>query len=220
MIRSVVLFFVSLCMALPVFSADRPAPLIPGVPAPLEWQNTPLDWKVEDGKLSITAGKQTDWFVSPIDGWHRDNSPRLLFQPADDFVLSAKVTAPFDSQWDAGVLVLYLNDNTWAKLCFEKSSEGAPTIVSVVTRTFSDDNNHFPLHTNSVYLKIAKAGQVIVFYASEDGKKWQGVRSFTFGPNVKVRVGFSSQSPNGQSATAVFEDIHYAAKRINVWTGE
>jgi hypothetical protein len=220
MIRSVVLLFLSLCMALPVFSADRPAPAIPVVPAPLEWQNTPLDWKVEGGKLSITAGKRTDWFVSPIDGMRRENSPRLLFQPANDFVLSAKVTVPSHSMWDAGVLALYSNDNTWAKLCFERLAEGSPTIVSVVTRTFSDDNNHFSLHANSVYLKVAKAGQVIAFYASGDGKKWHVVRAFTFGPDIKMRVGFSSQSPNGQSATAVFEDIRYAAKLINIWTGE
>ncbi len=218
--RSVTLLFVSLCMSLPVYAADRPAPAIPGIPAPLEWQNSPLDWKIDDGKLAITAGEQTDWFISPIDGERHDNSPRLLFQPADDFVLSAKVAVPFESQWDAGVLALYVNDNMWAKLCFEKSAEGPPSIVTVVTRTYSDDNTHFPLHGNFVYLKIAKAGQVIVFYTSEDGKKWNIVRVFTFGPDTKMRVGFSSQSPTGQHTTAVFEDIRYAAKRINIWTGE
>lgn len=218
--RSFALLLASLFITAPIMAADRPAPELPGIPNPLTWQNPPVDWKLEDGKLSITAGKQTDWFVSPIDGQRRENSSRLLFQPADDFVLSAKVTLPFDAQWDAGVLVLYANDNQWAKLCFEKSAEGQPTIVSVVTRTYSDDNNHYPIHGNSVYLKIAKAGQVILFYASEDGKKWTGVRTFTFGPDVKVRTGFSSQSPTGAGSTAVFEDIHYAAKKINIWTGE
>lgn len=218
--RSCALLLVSLLIAAPAFAVEHPAPAIPGVPGPLAWQNQPVDWKLEGGKLSIKAGKQTDWFISPIDGERHENSPRLVFQPADDFVLSAKVTLPFDAQWDAGVLVLYANDNQWAKLCFEKSVEGQPTIVSVVTRTYSDDNNHFPIRGNSVYLKIAKAGQVILFYASEDGKKWISVRAFTFGPDVKVRAGFSSQSPTGATTTATFEEIRYVAKKINIWTGE
>ena len=84
-------------------------PVIAGIPGAMEWQNAPLAWKTERaGTLSITAGKQTDWFVSPMDGARRENSPRLLFEPADDFVLSARVTIDFRSQWDAGALVLYV----------------------------------------------------------------------------------------------------------------
>jgi regulation of enolase protein 1 (concanavalin A-like superfamily) len=70
-----------------------------------------------------------------------DKTPRLLFKPADDFVLGAKVTVDFHSQWDSGVLVLYVNDAVWAKLCFEMTVEKYPAIVSVVTRDISDDDN-------------------------------------------------------------------------------
>ena len=197
------------------------APVVAGIPGTLEWQNAPLAWKTEPaGTLSITAAKQTDWFVSPMDGARRENSPRLLFEPADDFVLSARVTVDFRSQWDAGALVLYVNDTTWAKLCLEMTVGKHPAIVSVVTRTLSDDNNSIAIAGSQVYLKIAKAGQAIFFYSSEDGENWKIIRAFSFGPGVKVRAGFSSQSPVGEKCTTVFDKISYVAKRVDLWTGK
>lgn len=200
--------------------AHGQSPAVAGVPGPMTWQNAPATWKAEAGSLTITSGRQTDWFVSPIDGARRENSPRLVFQPADDFVLSARVTVDFRTQWDAGVLVLYVNEDTWAKLCLEMTVERHPAIVSVVTRGLSDDNNSIAVAGKQVYVKVAKAGQAVFFYASEDGQDWKIIRAFSFGPGVKVRAGFSSQSPVGEGCTAVFDEIRYEARRVDLWTGK
>jgi regulation of enolase protein 1 (concanavalin A-like superfamily) len=201
--------------------APNHAPVLAAVPGALAWQNAPLNWQIDHGQtLSITALGKTDWFVSPMDGARRDNSPRLVFQAADDFVLSAKVTVDFRSMWDAGVLVLYVNDATWAKLCLEMTVEKHPAIVSVVTRGTSDDNNSIAIRGNSVYLKIAKAGQAIFFYASEDGQNWKTIRAFSLGKVDNLRVGFSSQSPTGERCTTVFDHIDYQARRVDLWTGK
>jgi regulation of enolase protein 1 (concanavalin A-like superfamily) len=206
----------ALVLAMGISVASGQGPVLPGIPGPMAWQNRPLGWEAEpSGSLSITAGKQTDWFVSPMDGARRDSSPRLLFQPADDFVLSTRVTVDFRSQWDAGVLALYVDDATWAKLCVEMTVEKHPAIVSVVTKTLSDDNNSIAVSGPQVYLKIAKAGQAIFFYASEDGQNWKIIRAFSFGQDVRVRTGFSSQSPIGEKCRTVFDRISY---RRNAWT--
>jgi uncharacterized protein len=211
----------SLCLVPWAFAADNSVPVLHSVPGPLEWKNVPLEWTADGaGALSITAGKQTDWFISPLDGGKTENTPKLLFKPADDFVLSAKVTVDFLSQWDAGVLVLYASDTVWAKLCFELSIEKQPTIVSVVTRGLSDDNNSIAINGNAVYLKVAKIGQGIFFYASTDGKKWTIIRSFSLLPAQQIRAGFSSQSPHGEKCKTVFSEIEYRAVRVNPWTGE
>jgi regulation of enolase protein 1 (concanavalin A-like superfamily) len=197
------------------------AAALDGVPGPLTWQHAPAQWKIDGGKtLSITGGKQTNWFADPFGGALSDNSPRLLFKPAEDFVLSAKVTTDFRTQWDAGVLAMVVNDSLWAKLCFEMTIEKHPAIVSVVTRGISDDNNSIAIHGNSVYLKIVKSGQAIFFQASEDGEHWSIIRTFTLGKNPDLRIGFSSQSPVGEACTTVFSEIHYLPKKVNPWTGE
>jgi regulation of enolase protein 1 (concanavalin A-like superfamily) len=211
----------STALLLSTLTAAAQIPALAGIPEPLIWQHPTSSWKIENGQtLSITGGKATDWFASPMGGERRDNTPRLLFKPADDFVLSAKVTVDFRSRWDAGVLVLYVNDTLWAKLCFEMTIEKHPTIVSVVTRDRSDDNNSIAINGSSVYLKIAKAGQAIFFYASEDGEKWTIIRAFSLGAAPDLRIGFSSQSPVGDRCTSTFSEIHYLPKRVDLWSGK
>lgn len=209
------------CFAASAAAAPNQPPILPGLPGELAWQNTALDWQIERGQvLSITAPGKTDWFVPPMDGARRDNSPRLLFKAADDFVFSARVTVDFRSMWDAGALVLYANDTAWAKLALEMTVEKHPAIVSVVTRDTSDDNNSIAIQGNSVYLKIAKAGQAIFLYASEDGQSWKIIRAFSLGKLENLRIGFASQSPTGDRCIAVFDHIDYQAKRVDLWTGK
>lgn len=197
------------------------APEIDGIPGPLRWQNPPAHWKIDNRQtLTITADKHTDWYVPAFDGQKSNNTPRLLFKPAEDFVLSAKVDVSFQNMWDAGVLVLYVNDALWAKLGLEMTLEKHPAIVSVVTREISDDNNSIAIRGSSVYLKVIKAGQAICFYASEDGQKWMLVRVFTLGKNLDLRIGFSSQSPQGDSCTTVFTHIQYLGKKVDLFAGQ
>jgi regulation of enolase protein 1 (concanavalin A-like superfamily) len=213
-----------LAPSLSIVQSETPnetAPLIEGIPQPTIWQNAPASWKVEGGQmLTITAGKQTDWFVSPMGDSHRNNSPRFLFKPAADFLLSAKVNVGFRSQWDAGALVLYESDSLWAKLCFENTIEKRTAIVSVVTRDASDDSSSIEMTGPSVYLKIAKSGPAIFFYASQDGQSWKIIRTFSLGKTHNLLVGFSSQSPVGDGATTVFSDIRYAPRTVNLWLGK
>jgi regulation of enolase protein 1 (concanavalin A-like superfamily) len=195
--------------------------LLPGLPASYAWRNSPADWSVKDGALTIKAAGHTDWFVSPIDGETRANSAVLLFPAAKEFSVSAKVTVDFHSAWDAGVLAIYADESHWAKFCFELSMDNKPTVLSVVTRGMSDDSSAMTIEGNTVYLKIAHVQQALFLYLSKDGKKWTAVRVFNLGSDQPLRFGFSAQSPTGSGSTATFSEIQYKPERLaNFWTGE
>jgi hypothetical protein len=205
----------------PAATHSEAVPVLNGVPGPLTWQHPPAQWKIENGNtLSITADKQTDWYDSAMYEAPRDNSARLLFKPTENFALSAKVDVDFKSQWDSGVLVLYVNDTVWAKLCFEMTLEKHPSIVSVVTRGLSDDSISIPIQGSSVYLKVAKTGHTIYFFASEDGKSWSIIRIFSLGDKQDLRVGFSSQAPVGDLCTTTFTEIDYRPNIKDAWQGK
>jgi len=197
-------------------------PAIDGVPSDLQWQNAPVRWHVEHGsELTIISGKETDWFVDPFDGTIHNTAPMLLFAPANDYVLNAKVKVGFNTKWDAGALMVWADEHHWAKLSFELSPAKQPTLVTVVTRGLSDDCNSVPISGDTVYLQIAKSGPAYVFYFSSDGKNWQIVRVFSLGDGLKPRIGFESQSPAGQGTAVVFSAIHYTAKKIaDIYTSE
>jgi uncharacterized protein len=190
-------------------------PPIPGIPGTLNWRNTPRAWNL-DGKnvLTISSDAKTDWFVDPFDGTVAKTAPILLFTPGLDYVLSARVTVKFATKWDAGALMLWGDDHHWAKLSFELSPEGKPTLVTVVTRGLSDDCNSLPLPGDSVYLRIAKSSNTYVFYFSTDGESWQILRTFSLDTQLPVRAGFESQSPAGAGVVAKFSAISYDSHRI------
>ena len=194
--------------------AGEPGVSVPGLPGPFEWKNTPVSWKAGASGLTIVSGQKTDWYISPMDGKASASAPLLLFKPDEDFVLSAKVSVDFRSQWDAGFLMVYVDDKTWAKFALEMSAYQEPTVVTVVTRDVSDDCNSTPITGHSVYLQIAKSGPALIFYASPDGRSWKLVRAFTLGSAGSLRVGFASQAPVGESGTAEFSEIQYRAGQV------
>lgn len=92
----------------------------------------------------------------------------------------------------------------------------------MVTRGLSDDSTHLPISSDTVYMKIAKSGQVIFLYYSNDGKKWTVIRALNLGPaDQKLYFGFSAQSPVGKGSSTVFSEIRYKPEAVkNLWVGE
>jgi hypothetical protein len=215
------LFAVSLLAAALLNAGEPNKVTLNQIPQPLQWKNAPVSSQTEDNVLTITAGKSTDWFIAPSDRKATASAPVLLFQPAEEFVLSAKLRVEFGKQWDAGTLMVFAGDDSWAKLAFEVSVYGEPTIVSVVTRGVSDDCNSTVITGNTVYLQIAKVGRALGFYYSTGGRSWRLVRTFTLGETQPLLAGFSVQSPIGEGASAAFSEIQYSPKAVkDIFKGE
>ena len=193
--------------------------ILPILPAPLEWLGEPAGWHVNGAELTLTAGRETDLFRDPGGAPARDNAPALLFHTDGDFVLSAKVAVAFKATFDAGVLLIFENGSSWAKLCFERSPQGEPTVVSVVTKGVSDDANAF-VKPGPVYLRVARLGRAYAFHASDTGERWELVRYFSLsarpGTNSSMnpKVGFLAQSPMGEGCGATFSNIVFERRTL------
>jgi hypothetical protein len=184
--------------------------VVPGVPFPLEPSGNPAcQATVSGGSLILISGAKSDLFIDPEGGeGARPDAGRLTGLPGDlDFTLSARVTVRFGSVFDAGVLLLYLSERRWAKLCYELSPQRRPTAVTVVTHGTSDDSNSFETAGGPLWLRITRSGRAWAFHASEDGAWWRLLRYFTLGEASGARVGFLAQSPTGPGCTAIFEEI-------------
>ena len=185
-----------------------------GFQAPLEWDPAPVAWSAAEGALAVQAGPKTDVFVDPGDGAETVSGPRLLGSVDGDYSLSARVTVAFQSDYDAGVLLLWAHARLWAKLCFELSPQREPTVVSVVTRGVSDDCNSFVVDGNVVRLRVARLGQAFAFHASTDAQTWRLVRYFALEQGIDARVGFLAQSPLGGGCSVRFAEIAFRPGRL------
>ena len=116
----------------------------------------------------------------------------------------------FASAFDAGVLFVHRSADHYAKLCFERSPDGEPMIVTVVTRGVSDDSNEPVIGDDAVHLRVARTGGIFAFHYSVDGERWRLSRLFGLGdPTGPVSVGFVAQSPTGDGCTAIFDRIRF-----------
>ena len=164
-----------------------------------------------DSESSITAdaGPRTDLFVDPATGETQLSAPRLLTPaPAGDFQLVAEVAAFHAATFDAGALVVWAGDDTWAKLAYEYSPQETGMIVSVVTRGRSDDANGYTVDGLSVWLRISRVNGAYAFHSSiDEGLTWDFVRHFALDGATDVAVGFEVQSPTGDGCRARFTHI-------------
>ncbi|HEX9921354.1 MAG TPA: DUF1349 domain-containing protein [Anaerolineae bacterium] len=185
------------------------------IPFELSWDPLPERWETTpDSAMVITAGAKTDLFSDPRGEMTIANSPRLLFSPPEEYLLSAHVAVEFGSTFDAGVLLVYAGPGRWAKLCFEYSPQQQPMVVSVVTRDVSDDANGVPIEGQAVHLRVARLGEAFAFHYSTDDRFWHLVRYFSLGTADSIQAGFSAQSPTGPGCTARFSDIRYTIETL------
>lgn len=184
-------------------------------------QNFPGGWSavngekgvanVRDGVLQISPSTDTNLFRSPGGNSDVMNAPMVLFAPAENFTLKAKISAQLVGAYDVGAMVLYEDDMHWAKLCFENSGLHEATIVSVVTRERSDDVNSETIASPFVYMAIARKGNEFSMHFSRDGQQWRLVRHFQVPFGAKLRVGFTAHTFSNKQFSAGFSEIVYRA---------
>jgi regulation of enolase protein 1 (concanavalin A-like superfamily) len=194
--------------------AIQPIDAILGVPATFHWLGVPVSARFDGGVLAVSAGPRTDWFVGPASGEATLNAPALVGSLTGDFLLAARLKVSFASTFDAGALVLWQDERTFAKLAFEFSPQGQPLVVSVVTRGESDDCNSVAIDEGAVWLRVARLGRAYAFHASLDGHSWQFVRHFRLAPTGEPEVGFEVQSPIGEGCSAEFHEITYTGATL------
>ena len=180
-------------------------------------------WRRDEqaGAVVADAPAHTDFYVNPGGADSGDaesmlNAVTLLgTPPGGDFQFSARVTVDFASQYDAGVLLLWIDERHWAKFCFEFSPGAEPMVVSVVTRDVSDDANAFVVADRSVLMRVSRVDRVYAFHASTDDQTWQLIRVFTLGDAIDGhRIGFEAQSPTGDGCVVTFDRIAFNAERL------
>lgn len=127
--------------------------------------------------------------------------------------LGARVTVDFQDRFDAGVLVAWVDQTTWLKLCLEFSPAGRGSVVSVVT--VSDDANSWDVPGDTVYLRVSRMGT---------RSRCTARPSVAAGPRLQHRSadrpsgrgGLSRrQSLNGAGCRAVFADITFTTRELS-----
>jgi len=178
-------------------------------------------WTVADDEITATAPPRSDIFISP--GGPAGESPAPVLNaatllgsaPPGDFQLSARVSVDFVSTFDAGALMVWIDDHHWAKLCFEFSPEREPMVVSVVARGVADDANSHVVDGPHIWLRISHIDRAYAFHASPDGLTWRLIRFFAIDDGASpVQAGLVAQAPTGDGCSVRFDHVTFSSTRL------
>lgn len=197
--------------------------IIDSISYPMIFMNEPSDFEIYgDNHFSITAPPKSDIFISPDGNYRTDLSPRLVFKPDSDFILTAKIKPELREKWDAGVLILYNDAEHFAKFCFENDFNKQARVVSVVCNERADDCNSMIINENYVYFRIigSTKNTTFNFYYSTDKEDWFPIRSFNLLETDNLQIGFSAQSPVGEGCKVEFSEVELQERKpIDFWKG-
>lgn len=179
----------------------------------LKWLSE-SQYELTEKGIKMYAPTGSDYFVDPVSDQVNANAPLLYQEVTGDFVLRAKVHHDFVSTYDACVLMALENERLWAKACFEYSDFNTHSIVSVMTNQKSDDANHAVIEGDTVYLQLARKGNVFAIHYSIDGTTYQMARLTYLPMGSTIKVGFEAQSPAGSGGMRYFEEISLELKTL------
>jgi regulation of enolase protein 1 (concanavalin A-like superfamily) len=191
----------------------------PGLPFPLvsEGRASGHEPRAVANGVELTAAPRADLFLDPAGFDVAPDAERFLAPVAGDFQLSARVSVDFRSTFDSGVLIGYVDESTWFKICAELDPAGVPRVVSVVTRSgASDDSNGSPLSAAGTHLRIARLGRAFALHSSDTGESWSLVRYFALDipEDRPIKIGILAQSPTGEGTAVRFEDVQFSTDRL------
>ncbi|MFD7985833.1 DUF1349 domain-containing protein [Kitasatospora indigofera] len=179
------------------------------------WAPAPASWQLADGVLTVRADARTDIFTNPMSGEVKRNAAMALVGPPEgDWQFSARVRVGFKAPWDAGALFVRSDEEHWAKLNFEQSPGGVPSVFSVVTRGRSDDAVAGAVAGEALWLRISRIDEAFAFHVSDDGSAWRLVRQFALAGRDGIQVGVEVQSPIGEGCQVEFDDIRLTPTRL------
>lgn len=179
------------------------------------WLNKPVAVEFSEGTMSVTAPEKSDFFNNPENGEVSASAPLLYQQIEGDFVATALVKPDFTDQWNAGALMVHIDEANWIKFAFERSDATGKSIVSVVTRGVSDDANGVRLDAfDSIWLRLIRKGNNFAMHWSSDGDTFVMARLAQMTDAHPVKVGLEAQSPVGRAVTHEFLYFNIEKKTV------
>ena len=193
-----------------------------------KWNGYNFQWvnesKMEDmgDILAIYAPRNTDYFNSPIKEHGAfpapiATAPLLYMELTGDFVFRVEIKLDFKDTFDAGAILIYENENVWAKLAFEKSDRlnGLPAVVSVVTNRISDDCHGTDIVQGEIGFQVAHVDDCFAFHYTLNGKDYLMSRIFTLPVGKTIKIGLEAQAPKSDGGYRYFSNLSISKERVS-----
>lgn len=178
------------------------------------WINEPPAHSDRGGVLSVTTGKETDWWNNTFYGFRHLDGHFRATPVTGDFSLTVTFSAPYAALYDQAGAMLRVDDDNWLK-CGVEFTDGRRNVSAVVTRDNQSDWSVMPIDgavDAPVTLRLTRHAEALRVEIETDGK-FRLVRLAFLRMSQTVEAGPMCCSPVGESLPVTFHRIAFAEPR-------
>jgi regulation of enolase protein 1 (concanavalin A-like superfamily) len=175
------------------------------------WINEPHSQREDGGVLSVTTGKETDWWNNTFYGFRHLSGHCRATPVSGDFSLTVTFSAPYATLYDQAGAMLRVDDNNWLK-CGVEFTDGRKNFSVVVTRDDQSDWSVMPLEGaagSPVTLRLTRHTEALRVEVEADGR-FHLVRLAYLRMPETVDAGPMCCSPIGEALLATFHSVTFS----------
>ncbi len=168
------------------------------------WLNPPAQSEISTSTVTIVTDPDTDFWQRSYYGFRHDNAPALLFNAADNFTFTVKVTFQYQGMFDQCGVVVYLDSENWVKASLEYENEHLSRLGSVVTNLGHSDwaTTDVP-PSGEMWYRLSRRGPDFLLESSPDGVVFAQMRIFHLHQLGETTAAMGHQNPPLPAAQAV-----------------
>lgn len=175
------------------------------------WINPPTDFGWQDGVLTVSTGRETDFWNNTFYGFRHDNGHLLATAVGGDFTLTVAFSAPYATLYDQAGAMLRVDGNNWLK-CGVEFADGRRNFSVVVTRDDQSDWSVMPIAgavAAPVTIRLTRHTEALRVELEQDGA-FRLVRLAYLAMGETVEVGPMCCSPMGVGLEVAFHRIDFS----------
>lgn len=178
------------------------------------WINQPKKYQVDKEKISFQVSPKTDFWQVTHYGFSRTDGNCFVAEIDEDICFTVKVKMNYISEFDQCGIIVYQNEENFAKLCVENQLKTKNKLGSVVCKSKRSDWATQPFgNDETIYLRVSKRGINYLFESRTSGRNFEQMRLFDLPENKKVSIGLFGASPLGDGFEAEFYDFRFSENK-------
>lgn len=175
------------------------------------WINEPKDHHQSKEKVTFKVLPKTDFWQVTHYGFSRTDGNCYVAEIKEDICFTVKVKMNYISEFDQCGVIIYSDEENFAKLCVENQLKTMNKLGSVVAKLKRSDWATQPYNIDdTIYYRVSKRGINYLFESSANGIKYEQMRLFDIPGSEKVYIGVFGASPLGNGFEAEFSGMVFS----------
>lgn len=173
----------------------------------MNWFNEPTDWKISDGRLTMSVTPKSDYWRISHYGFTVDDAPFYYAEYGGEFEAKVKVKGDYKVRFDQAGMMIRIDHENYIKAGIEYV-DGKYNLSTVVTHHTSDWSViALDKPVDAIWIKAVRRLDAVEIFYSFDDKEYTLMRNAWMEANRPVKVGVMAACPDGNGFDVTFSDF-------------